>query len=103
MRLRKLIPVKAKLRIYEAAILPYLTYCGLTWHFCKKSDSNKLEKINGRGLRAVYNDWNNVYSELLVRAKMTNLYNRRLQDIAIFMFTIKNKAVTKEHFRYIHR
>ena len=61
MRLRKLIPVKAKLRIYKAAILSYLTYCGLTWHFCKKSDSNKFEKINERCLRAVYNDWNTTY------------------------------------------
>lgn len=95
MHLRKLIPVKAKLRIYKAAILPYLTYCGLIWHFCKKSDSNKLEKINERGLRAVYNDWNTTYSELLVRAKMTNLYNRRLQDIAILMFKVKNKLLPR--------
>ena len=36
MSLRKLIPVKAKLRIYKAANLPYLTFWGLTWHFCKK-------------------------------------------------------------------
>ena len=74
MRLRKLIPVESKLRIYKAAILPYLTYCGVTWHFCKKSDSSKLDRINERGLRAVYSgDWSSPYSELLARAKMTTL------------------------------
>ena len=85
MRLRKLIPDTAKLRIFKAAILPYLSYCGLTWHFCRKTDSNKLERVNERGLRAVYNDWSSPYRELVNRAKMT-LYNRRLQDIAILMF-----------------
>ena len=93
MRLRKLIPVEAKLQIYKTAILPYLTYCGLSWHFCRKSDSNKLERINERGLRAVYCDWNSPYSELLIRAKLTTLYNRRLQDIAIFMYKVKNNQV----------
>ena len=72
-------------------ILPYLSYSGLTWHFCKKTDSNKLERLNERGLRAVYNDWRAPYSELLIRAKMSSLYNRRLQDIAILMFKVKNK------------
>ena len=42
MRLRKLIPVEAKLQIFKTAILPYLSFCGLSWHFCRKSDSNKL-------------------------------------------------------------
>ena len=32
----------------KAAVLPFLTYCGLTCHFCSKSDSNKLERINER-------------------------------------------------------
>ena len=52
-RSRKLIPNKPKLKIYKAAILSYLTYCGLFWHFCKSSDWRKLEQVNERGLRAV--------------------------------------------------
>lgn len=43
MRMQKLIPEDAKLRIFQAAIQPYLTYCGLVWHFCGSSDSKKLE------------------------------------------------------------
>ena len=34
-RLRNLIPCKAKLLLYKSFILPYSTYCHLTWHFCK--------------------------------------------------------------------
>ena len=53
-RLRKLIPLQAKLQIYKSAVLPYLNYCSLVWHFCKAGDRDKLERINERGLRAVF-------------------------------------------------
>ena len=89
-RLRNLIPTTAKLTIYKTAVMPHFTYCSLVWHFCKASDRRKLERINERRLRTVYNDWSSSYDDLLSRAKMTTLYNRRLQDIAIFMFKIKH-------------
>ena len=44
MRLRNLIPCSAKLTIMSS-ILPYLTYCQLVWHFCKASDSRKIERL----------------------------------------------------------
>ena len=46
MRMHNMISMKVKLRIYKAAILPYLTYCSLVWHFCRGSDLRKLEKVN---------------------------------------------------------
>jgi len=45
MRLKNLIPREAKLQLYKAAILPHLTYCHLTWYFCKASDKRKFECI----------------------------------------------------------
>ena len=77
-RFRKLISIKAKLSIYKVAILLYLTYSGLVCHFCKGSDRRKLERVNERGLRTVFCDWNSSYSELLSRARLTSLFNRRL-------------------------
>ena len=53
MRLKNLGPTVAKLHLFKAAILPYLTYCHLTWHFCRASDKRKLERTQERGLRAV--------------------------------------------------
>ena len=47
-RLRKLIPAKAKLQLFKAAILPYLTYCSTVWNCCKASDSRKLERVQER-------------------------------------------------------
>ena len=56
MRLRKLIPIKAKLQLYKVAVLPHLTYCHLVWHVCRASDSRKLERLQERGLIVVYNE-----------------------------------------------
>lgn len=58
MRLRNLIPMKSKLILFKSAILPFLTYCHLVWHFCKASDTRKLERLQERGLRAVFKDNN---------------------------------------------
>ena len=76
MRLRKHIPTEAKLQIYKTAILPYLTYCSLAWHFCKATDKKKLERVNERVLRAVYCNWKLSYDDLLERAKMNSLYTK---------------------------
>ena len=93
MRLKNLIPTEAKLQLYKAAILPHLTYCHLTWHFCKASDRRKLERIQERGLRAVFKDKHSCYEKLLAKADIPSLYNRRLQDIAIFMYKAKHNLL----------
>ena len=91
MRLRNLISSKAKLVLFKLAVLPYLTYCHLVWHFCKSSDAWKLERLQERGLRAVYRGKYTSYSQLLKRAELPTLMNRRLQDICILMYKVKHK------------
>ena len=86
MRQRNLIPCNAKLSLYKSSILPHLTYCHLVWHFCNASDRRNLERIQKRALRAVYKTRSASYQELLDRAKLPTLYNRRLRDIATLMF-----------------
>lgn len=90
MRLRNLIPTHAKLQLYKSAILPHLTYCHLVWHFCKASDRKKLERVQERALRVVYNNKTSTYEQLLELANLPSLHNRRLQDIAILMYKVKN-------------
>ena len=92
-RLRNLIPCKAKLLRYKSFILPYLTYCHLTWHFCKSSDNRKLERIQKRALRVIYKSHSATYEELLKRADIPSLYNRRLQDITVLMYKVKHSLV----------
>ena len=92
-RLRNLIPCNAKPSLYKSSILPHLTYCYLVSHFYNASDRRKLERIQERALRAVYKTRSASYQELLDRAKLPTLYNRRLQDIATLMFKVKHGLV----------
>ena len=102
MWLRNLIPIKDKLQLYKAAVLPHLTYCHLVRHFCRASDLCK--RLQERGLREVYNENQASYLQLLERAKLPNLMNRRLQDICILMYKVLYKLcpsyifnIFKEH------
>ena len=96
MRLRNLIPTTAKLVLLKSAILPYLTYCHLVWHFCRASDTRRLERIQERGLRAVYKDTKSSYHQLLNRANLPTLLNRRLQDICVLMYKVKHTKMCSE-------
>ena len=91
LRLKNLIPTNAKLTLYKSAILPYLTYCHLTWHFCSATDKRKLERIQERALRTVFLDKQSSYQVLLDKSDLMTLQNRRLQDTAILMYKVKHK------------
>ena len=89
MRPKNLIPTLAKLRIYKSYILPQLTFCQTVLHFCRKSDSRKIKRLQERELRSVYCDKSSAYNELLVRAKLPSLLNRRLHEIAIVLYKVE--------------
>ena len=89
--MRNWIPTTAKLKLYKAAVLPYLTYCSTAWHFCRGSDARKVERVQERGLRAVFCKRNANYKQLFERANLPILMNRRLQDIVIIMYNEKFK------------
>ena len=96
MRLRNLILTTAKLVLFKSAIFPYLTYCHLVWHFCRASDTRRLERIQERGRRAVYKDAKSSYHQLLNRANLPTLLNRRLQDICVLMYKVKHTKMCSE-------
>ena len=92
-RLRNLIPTEAKLLLYKSSILAYLTYCDLIRYFCKTSDARKVERVQERTLRIVYNTHSVEYSNLLNRANLPSLQNRRLQDLATLTYKVKYALV----------
>ena len=94
-RLGNLILTEAKLLLYKSSILPHLTYCHLIWHFCKASDARKVERVQERALRIVYNTHSVEYSNLLNRANLPSLQNRRLQDLATLMYKVKYGLVPR--------
>ena len=80
-----------KLTIFHTFILSNFNFCPLAWHFCNKSNTSKLEKIQARALRFIYEDYGSTYDELLEKAKVPSLKVRRMRTMAIECFKILNK------------
>ena len=89
-RFRNIMPSNAKLTIYKSAILSHLTYCSIVWHFCKVADKGKIERLQEKALRVVFCDKSMPYAQLLIKAYLPSLQNRRLQDIAILMYKVNS-------------
>ena len=73
--------MKAKLIIYKSSILPHLTYCHLVWHNCRSSDSRKIERVQERALRAVFNSHSESYENLLLRAELPSQLRFRYTNV----------------------
>ena len=84
---------KFKVALCLAFILPQVTYCHIVWHHWRSSDERKLERLQERALRAIYCDRTSTYEALLEKARLPTLCNRKVQDMAIFMYKVKANLV----------
>ena len=80
-----------KLAIFHSFILFNFNFCPLTWHFCLKANTIKLEKIQEKALRFIYEDYISTYEELLYIAKVPSLQIRRMHTMALECFKILYK------------
>ena len=80
-----------KLTIFHTFILSNFNFCPLAWHFCSKTNTKKLEKIQERALRFIYNDYDSSYEQLLSIACVPSLHVRRMRTMAAETFKILYK------------
>lgn len=55
----------SQIPFYDFCIVAHFDYRSDVWHFCSKTGSDKLEKVNERALRFVFKDRGSSYSDLL--------------------------------------
>ena len=65
-------------------------YCPLVLQFCGEVYTKKIEKIQERALRFIYQDYNSSYDTLPSRSQLPLLRVRRLRAIALEAFKILN-------------
>ena len=75
-----------RILIYKSFILSNFNYCPLVWHFCSKKLTYKLERLQYRALKIVFNDYKSDYDTLLDRIKMPSLHINRIKQLAIEIF-----------------
>ena len=81
-RLSKFLSVETRLLIFKSFIQSNFNYCPLVWHFCSKANTEKLEKLQYRALRIVFNDYISSYESLLNKVNLPTLHMNRLRCIA---------------------
>ena len=78
---KRLISTCAKKSLYDAFLLFCLSYCPITWHYCGKQNSDKLEWINKSCLRFIFNEYHSSYDKLLININRPCLHNCRIHDM----------------------
>ena len=82
-RLSKYLDIQSRMHIFKTFILANFNYCPSVWHFCSASCTNKVERIQERGLRFVFRDFTSSYETLLSKANTGILQLQRLKSTRI--------------------
>ena len=94
-RISKFLSEETRLLVFKSFIRSNFSYCPIVWHFWSKVNTEKLEKLQYRGLKIVFNSYETFYEEPLTRANLPTLHLRRLRTIALETFKcINNTAPT---------
>ena len=81
-RLKRHLDRDTKSCMAKAFVMSQFNYCPLVWHFCKPGDTHKMEKIQERAFRFIYNDYTSEYLKLLEENGESTLYLKRVRIIA---------------------
>ena len=90
-RLIKIIPLERKKVIFNAFITSQFSHCPLVWMFNLSRVLNaRIDKIQERGLRIVYDDYTSSFEALLSRHGSVRIHHRNIQSVAVVMYKVKN-------------
>ena len=85
-RTSKYLDVKSKTIIYNIFILSNFSYCPLAWHFCGKTNNQKLDKLQERSLRILYCDYSSHFQDLLGNTSTESILTIRIKCIVSEVF-----------------
>ena len=64
--------------LYNAFVLPYLTYCCVVWHFCSKISSDNLQRVQNYAMRVILRQPPRTSSQYCLNLlNWMNLYQQR--------------------------
>ena len=90
-RMIKVVTMDQKKTLMNAFIESQFSHCPLVWMFCpSRKLNNRINHIQERGLRIVYNDYTSTFSDLLAKNGSVTVHHRNIQLVAILMFKVKN-------------
>ena len=72
--------------LMKSFILSNFNYCPLVWHFCSKSDTDRMERIQKQALPMVVDGYQSDYETLLQKASMSTLQTGTIKTLATEIF-----------------
>ncbi len=80
--------------INQSIIQPYFDYCAQVWGCLGKTLATKLQKLQNRAFRIITREnYSTRSADMLNKLGIRNLENRRMQQLSILMFKVKNRLV----------
>ena len=95
LRLSRRLESPSKKVIYDSFITANFSYCPLVWMMCGKVNSDKIEHLQYRALKFVYNEYDVSYSDLMERASVSSLLIGRMRRLAIEVFKCVHRLSPK--------
>jgi hypothetical protein len=89
-RLSKVLGTESKLKIYNSFIQSHFAYCPTVYNTFSLENCKKLEKIQERALRFVFNDYISSYNDLLRKASKPSVTKFIIKSTVEQVFKIQN-------------
>ena len=85
-RLKSYLNFNAKRVLINSYIISNFNYCPLVWIFSTAKSLNKIESLQKRALRFLYNDYSISYEDLLENAEKVEMTVNRLRHLCVEIF-----------------
>ena len=95
-RLTKFMILWRKGPLYKAFVEPQFKYCPLTWILHSLKTNYKINRLQDRPLRLIYNDHISSFEELLSKDGTFTIHEQNIQNLAIEMFKALNDLSTPD-------
>ena len=73
-------------------------YCLINWMFCSRSCNNKIDKLQERALRLVYDDFESSFDILLNKNKSFSIHHQNIQKLMFEVYKSLNKSSPDNFF-----
>ena len=74
-----MLDTSSKVKVVNSFVMSNFQYCPVVWHECGIMNCRKLEKVNFRAIKVIYNSYNVSYKDLLGKVGTDSLCLSRLK------------------------
>ena len=85
-----ILPFYRRKNLMNAFFDSQFSYCPLVWMFHNRSINERINKLQYRALRMIYQDDNSEFDELLLKNGSVKIHQQNLQTLCIEMFKVIN-------------